>query len=331
MPKIYHKLYTIEVNYLLNYFILQCKVNILIFTGGYMSVLYAISTIRNPILDIVFQCITYLGEETFVLVAVLVCYWCINKRLATRLLFMSVAGNAINSFLKMIFQVPRPWIKDSNFQIVESARHAASGYSFPSGHTQNATGFFGTLAIIHKKTRWLSILCIVLIGFSRLYLGVHTLQDVLTSIVIAILLIWLVDKVYNNANEQTLFVGLIVFCILALLILPYIPIKRSGGDAIIASLYKDSYLSLGTALGLFIGVVFEKRYINFAENASLISQIIKCIFGIFAVLLIRIVLKPLLNSFLPMGIATCIRYFAISFFAIAIWPMSFKFISNIKH
>ena len=101
-------------------------------------------------------------------------------------------GLLANQFLKITCRVPRPWVRDKNFTIVESARQEASGYSFPSGHTQNIAGTFGAIGATSKR-RWFSIVCIViivLVAFSRMYLGVHTPLDVLTSVAISLLLVF---------------------------------------------------------------------------------------------------------------------------------------------
>ena len=156
-----------------------------------MEVLYFLEGIRNPVFDFIVQTITFVGEETFFLALGLFLIWCCNKRDGYLVLLVSFSGIVINQFLKMVFRVPRPWVKDPNFTIVESAREGAGGYSFPSGHTQNSVGMLGALGTSSKQL-WVKILCIagvILVPFSRMYLGVHTPQDVLVSMAIALVLI----------------------------------------------------------------------------------------------------------------------------------------------
>ena len=81
----------------------------------------------------------------------------------------------LNQFLKLLCRVPRPWVMDPEFTIVESARADATGYSFPSGHTQNSVGTFGVLGRCARRT-WVRILCgilMILVPFSRMYLRPH--------------------------------------------------------------------------------------------------------------------------------------------------------------
>ncbi len=102
-------------------------------------------------------------------------FWCSNKSLAYKLDFLIFVRSCYQG-LKITFRIPRPWILDFSFEPVKSAVPGATGYSFPSGHTQSGTAFFTTLAFQCRRTglRLLCIFAFFLIGFSRMYLGVHT-------------------------------------------------------------------------------------------------------------------------------------------------------------
>lgn len=90
--------------------------------------------------------VTQLGGEVIFIVAAVVVFWCVSKWEGYYLMTIAFCGTVLNQFLKLICRVPRPWVRDPNFTIVESARAEATGYSFPSGHTQNAIGLFGGMA-----------------------------------------------------------------------------------------------------------------------------------------------------------------------------------------
>ena len=119
-----------------------------------MEFLRLLVNLRTPFLDALFGTITYLGDETLFMIVAMVFFWCVEKRKGYFLLFTGFCGTLINQFLKMLFCVPRPWLIDPSFPIVENARAAATGYSFPSGHTQNITGTFGGIARFTGR-RWL--------------------------------------------------------------------------------------------------------------------------------------------------------------------------------
>ena len=157
-----------------------------------MSFLYFLEGLRNPVLDALFSFITLFGEETIFMVIGMVFFWCIDKYQGYYLLSTGFVGTMINQFLKMCFRIPRPWVKDPNFTIVESAREAATGYSFPSGHTQTSVGLMGGIARANKNkiVRGICLALCALVPLSRMYLGVHTPADVCVSIVVAGILIF---------------------------------------------------------------------------------------------------------------------------------------------
>ena len=105
-----------------------------------MSFLYWLESIRCPFLDAVMQAFTCFGEELAFLLLALTIFWCVSKEEGYYLLFVGFFGTVLNQFLKLLCRIPRPWVRDPDFTIVESARSGAGGYSFPSGHTQNAVG-----------------------------------------------------------------------------------------------------------------------------------------------------------------------------------------------
>ena len=141
-----------------------------------MGFLYALEAIRTPLLDKLMGAVTYLGDEICFMVFAVGVFWCVSKRMGYYLMTVGFFGTILSQFLKILCAVPRPWVKDPDFTIVESARAGASGYSFPSGHTQNAVTLFGGTARYTRRPwlRWACLAVMVLICFSRMYLGVHT-------------------------------------------------------------------------------------------------------------------------------------------------------------
>jgi len=111
-----------------------------------VDILYALEKIRTPFWNGVMSAVTQLGGEVIFIVAAVVVFWCVSKWEGYYLMTIAFCGTVLNQFLKLICRVPRPWVRDPNFTIVESARAEATGYSFPSGHTQNALGLFGGMA-----------------------------------------------------------------------------------------------------------------------------------------------------------------------------------------
>ena len=108
-----------------------------------LNCLRAIAELRTPLLDTLMQGVTELGGETLFMLFMLVIFWCVDKKKGYFLMLLCFTGTAVNQMLKITFCIPRPWVLDPSFEIVESARAGATGFSFPSGHTQNAVAAYG--------------------------------------------------------------------------------------------------------------------------------------------------------------------------------------------
>jgi membrane-associated phospholipid phosphatase len=132
--------------------------------------------------------ITALGYEEFFVLLLPIIYWCFDQMVGLRVGMMLLISNGVNTFFKFLFRSPRPyWISDS----VSAYSHETS-FGLPSGHAQIAASIWGWLAVEVKK-RWFTIvmaILILLIGVSRLYLGVHFLGDVLLGWLLGGLLVW---------------------------------------------------------------------------------------------------------------------------------------------
>ena len=164
-----------------------------------MKYLQWLATFRNPVLDTFFEIITELGFEMVALGAICIIFWCINKNFGYKMGFVYFASGMLVQGLKITFRVPRPWKRVDGFSPVGNAMDKATGFSFPSGHTQSATTLFGSLAFYFKKT-WAKILCVVLfllVGFSRNYLGVHYSSDVIVSMLLSLACIMVFGKVFE--------------------------------------------------------------------------------------------------------------------------------------
>ena len=311
-----------------------------------MSLLYWLESIRNPVLDTVMNVITKLGSEALFMVIALTVFWCVNKKEGYYLLFVGFLGTILNQFLKLLYQIPRPWVKDPKFTIVESARADATGYSFPSGHTQNAVGTLGGIARWHKQT-WLRVTCIVLlvlVAFSRMYLGVHTPMDVGVSFVIAAALVFILYPIVKSAAEHPKRMYLLLACMSAvsLVFVLYSNLTEfhtvsTDANAVkeeLASITegrKNSYSLFGALLGFTVGYTIDQKYLHFDEKAVWWVQVIKVVGGMGLVLGIKSGLKALFNAvgFTWLG-TNAIRYFAVVLFASAVWPMVFPALSRLS-
>ena len=301
-----------------------------------LSFLHALESIRNPVLDVFFGIITYLGSETGLIVVALVCFWCLDKKNAYYLFSVGLLGTVFNQFLKITCRIPRPWVLDPTLSPVPSAVPEATGYSFPSGHTQSSVGLFGAMLRMWKKT-WVRILCllpVLLVPFSRMYLGVHTPMDVLVSFIIAAALVLgfypILERAWGNHRRMAILLSSLVAA--AALYLVYVLVAPFPADvdaAHLASALKNGYTLLGTLLGLCLVYFLDERYIHSKTEAPLPAQIIKLVGGGALAFALKAGLKSPLTALLGAGVEGLPRYFLLVVFAGAVWPLIFPYLSRL--
>ncbi len=244
-------------------------------------------------------------------------------------------GTMVNQFLKLWFRIPRPWVLDPEFTILEQAKAAASGYSFPSGHTQTAVGTFGAIAVSGEK-RWAKVLCValaVLVGLSRMYIGVHTPQDVLVSAGIALVLVFGLKKVTlpdHRIGMKALLAGMLLMALGLLAYVEKFPFPEDIDAHNLQSGVKNAYTMIGCLVGVAIVYVAEKKYVRFPEKAVWWAQILKVVLGLAAVLAVKEGLRgPLGALFGGHLVSRSVRYFLIVMVAGLLWPMTFRWFAGL--
>lgn len=303
-----------------------------------MNFLYFLESIRNPVFDFIFGTITHIGEETVFLVLAIFFFWCVGKREGYYILTVGLVGTVINQMLKLVFAIPRPWVKDPSFTVVDSAVEEATGYSFPSGHTQNVTGTFGSIGRYSKRTpvRIFAVVIIVLVAFSRMYLGVHTPLDVGVSLLIGALLTFLLYPVFKNEERFEKFMPVVIGASLLItaVFMLYFPLfsESAAHDATnLASGMKNAYTLTGCTVGLAIVYFVDSTFIKFDTGAAWYAQIVKLVLGLGGVLLIKSGLSaPLVALFGNQYIARMVRYLLIVLFAGIVWPLTFKLFARMR-
>lgn len=299
-----------------------------------MEFLRFLETIRVPGLNELMLAVTQLGDETAFLVVALIVFWCVDKRKGYYILSVGFIGTLANQFMKLWFRIPRPWVLDEDFTILEQAREGASGYSFPSGHTQSAVGTFGAIAYT-AKNKLLRIVCVViavLVPFSRMYIGVHTPLDVLTAAGIAVFLIIVLRPVVFGKNGTYIPVLLGIMTVLALGYLCFVELYPFPADIDqhnLASGIKNAYTLLGALLGMLVVYTVDERWIHFQTKAVWWAQAAKIVGGLMLVLLIKSGTKDLLNSLIGEQIGRAARYFLMVIAAGILWPLTFRYFGKL--
>ena len=295
-----------------------------------MEILKFLEGMRTPALDQFFLLITKLGEELFLILIALFVAWCIDKKKGYYLFIVGFCGLMVNQIIKYSARIPRPWERYPELSVVERAKLKATGYSFPSGHTQTSVGLYGGLARVSRNNifRIFCFVIIILVPFSRLYLGVHTPADVLTSFILAILMVLLIypliDRIFDSIKSMSLIFGFLLLCGIIYIICLYL--SNSNDLSKFQDACENGYKMVGAIMGLWLSYFIDKKYINYDTNAVWWAQIIKIVGGMIIFVVLRSALKSLFPCiFGEHLIEGAVRYFILVFIGLGIWPMTFKF------
>ncbi len=269
-----------------------------------VEIIKFIQTFSNSFLDLLFEAITLLGEESVLVFLSAFIFLSIDKNKGYKLIFTIASGTCFNALIKNIVKFERPIGIEG---IISNRVHTATGYSFPSGHTQATSTFWSSVSIIFKKKALyiFTAIIIILVAISRLYLGVHWPTDVIFGAIFGVIWALLIDKAFDYIQKSKNYIALIassiVFAILAFLI----------GD-------NDFFKSAGLLLGLSIGYIIEDKYIHLEINMPIKRKMIVYVLLIGGLLLIKSLLKIV---FPEMLIFSMLRYFLVGIWAFGVVPI----------
>jgi len=273
-----------------------------------------IQSFNTPFLDQFFIYVTMLGEEYFYIFVLSFFYWCINKEGTRYFVMILTFSSVINGALKEIVSSLRPF----QVEAVRALRtETAHGSSFPSGHTQTVTTFYGTLAYKFKNV-WIisfAVIVVLLVALSRIYLGLHWPRDVVGAIVMGVLSIAVMHKIIMLEEKKGIA-------------WPFYAVSA----VVITSLFflhSETYIKAsGAFLGFMLGFLVEDHYVKFDVRADGFVQIIKFIIGIVVTLAIFEGLKFILPELI---LFTFLRYFMTIFFVVAVIPWIFVKLKLSRH
>lgn len=300
-----------------------------------MEVLRLLEKIRTPFLDKIMLMLTNLGDEIPLIVVALVFFWCIDKRKAYYIISVGFIGLFANQFMKMLFRVPRPWIRDPSLHTVVEAKAGAGGYSFPSGHSQNSVGVFGSVAALTRQ-KLIRIICIcicIVVPFTRLYLGVHTLADVLVGSGLAVALIFLIKPLIFGKDGKRIPNVLIFMTAWSIAYLAFVylwPNVVEITEENLNSAMKNAYTIVGCLVGFLIAYLIDEKWIRFSVDAVWWAQIIKVFVGLLLVLVVRKGFSVPLAYLFGEYPGRMIRYFLIVVVAGIAWPLTFQYFPKRK-
>lgn len=290
-----------------------------------MEFLSYLATNRSDFGEGFWNMITKLGEETILILLICIIYWCISKNAAYIVGTTFFLSGFLVQGLKITFRIDRPWILDPNFKPVDAAYDTATGYSFPSGHTQAATAVYSSFGFLMKNwTRYVYFLIPVAVAFSRLYLGVHQPIDVIVSLILTMLISYLVSLLLKKDDIKNLNVFMWIIVVFGIALMIYSAILYST-DVIVYKYVADCCKAAGAGIGFALGVFLERKFVDFTpKTCRMTCQIYKVILGVIGVLAIQIGLKEVfLLLFGESILANFVRYLLIGLWIAYIWPIIF--------
>lgn len=244
-----------------------------------IDLIVAIQQIHGPALDSIFRAITFMGEEEFYLLLLPLLLWCVDFALGVRLAILFLLSSYLNAGLKNLFQQPRPFDLDPSVQL-----SSAEGYGLPSGHSQSAVALWGSIAAWARKT-WFWVVAIglmALIGFSRIYLGVHFPTDVLAGWAIGAVLLYLYLAVPPGVEKGLAELSLGMQMLLALAV----PVVL-----LLIHPVKDTTTALATLAGAGTGLALTHRYTPFSARGPWWQRALRFLTGSAVVFALYLGLK----------------------------------------
>jgi len=254
-----------------------------IFQWG-LDFIIMIQQINTPLLDAFFRAISSLGDELFYLLLFSFLLWCVDFYLGIRVGILFLLSVYINSGLKGIFQQPRP------FDILpEIQKVYASGYGLPSGHAQSSLVVWGSITY-WKKQIWirnLSVLLILLIGFSRIYLGAHFPTDILGGWLIGGLILGLSYFIFLKIKLDVIQ-GNMIFKIIGITLFPVILLQIQSSPDIISS--------VAALTGVGYGLLLFHSFIGGIRQGNWLQRLISFLVGIIGIGILYLGLKWIFPS-----------------------------------
>ena len=280
---------------------------------------------------------TWLGELNTALVIMALIYWCVSKEFGSYLLMGWSGNRLVNGMLKVTVCAYRPWIRDARVVPYGDSIKTATGYSFPSGHTMNAASVYGGGAVrkdIPRAMRVVLVFLVLLVAFSRNYLGVHTPQDVLVGIAAGTSVMFLTMKLMqwiNNHSEKDLLVvcigvGLAILVAIYAAVKPYPVDTDAAGKVLVdgAKMANDTFKGVGWCAAFLTGWILERRFVQFSTDISMMKRMSRLTIGLFSYYVVSLIFVPAVKDWISGPAGTFVSCYLQMFYVSFIFPWLLK-------
>lgn len=232
-----------------------------------IDIIIYIQQIHGPVLDALFRTITSLGNAMAYILVLPFFFWCVDARLGAHAGLLFLSTSYVANGLKDVFRQPRPFQLDPSVKLAN-----ADGYGLPSFHTMEATIMWGMFALWYKK-KWIwvvAVCAVVLIGFSRIYLGVHFPTDVLVGFIMGVLALWFYVSGGPALEEWIKSLDFKWQVVLAVIIPVILAVAHPTSDVI---------LIMSVLSGFCLGLALMNRYLSFSAGGPLWQRAARFLVG----------------------------------------------------
>ena len=301
-----------------------------------ISILLALQDFRNgagAFLADFLSKMTFLGELNTAIVIMAIIYWAVSKDFGAYLLMGWSGNRLVNGVLKVTACAYRPWIRDARIVPYGNSMTTATGYSFPSGHTMNAATVFGGGAVRKDMPRALRLALgatVVLVAFSRNYLGVHTPQDTLVGLLAGLLVMGATFKlmrwVQAHPEKDVLVAGIGVA--LGVAVAAYAALKGypadydAEGKLLVdgAKMANDTFKGVGWCCAFLVGWVLERRFVGFSTEVPMARRVTRVATGLLGYYAVSLIVVPFVKGLLPGAAGSVASCFVQIFYVAFLFP-----------
>lgn len=283
-----------------------------------------------------FAFITTIAVDYYVIIPAVIIMWAIDKKKGIFAYASYGVACFVNAILKSTFCVYRPWIKNPKIEPLASAMSGATGYSFPSGHASSTSSIYLGIRNKFKKYKVINIFCITIIAitmFSRMFVGVHTPQDVVVGLLLGIVSVIIVDRVskYIDSNPSKDWIVLLITIIITIIGLIYVGIKPYPMDYVDGKLLVDpismsinSFKDPGTFFGVVVAWFIERRYINYSTEGTTYQKIARCLVGIALMIVYYTVVINGISKLINLNIIYFLTRASLPILCICVYPLTWS-------